>query len=83
MHQAFFTHRTRAIRTALLIIAAVAMAVTALPGCTVIAVADTVGTVAVKTVGLAANAAIDVVKISGKAVGAAANAIFAGDDAGK
>ena len=48
-----------------------------------IAVADAVGTVAVKTVGLAADAAIGVVKISGKAVGAAADAVFASDEAGK
>jgi hypothetical protein len=48
----------------------------ALQGCAVIAVADTVGTVAVKTVGLAADAAIGVVKISGKAVGAAADAVI-------
>jgi hypothetical protein len=46
----------------------------ALQGCAVVAVADTVGTVAVKTVGLAADAAIGVVKISGKAVGALADA---------
>ena len=32
---------------------------------------------------LAADAAIGVVKISGKAVGAAADAVFAGDEAGK
>lgn len=42
----------------------------ALQGCAVIAVADTVGTIAVKSVGLAADAAIGVVKISGRAVGA-------------
>ena len=42
----------------------------ALQGCAVIAVADTVGTVAVKSVGLAADAAIGVVKISGRAVAA-------------
>ena len=48
----------------------------AVQGCAVIAVADAVGTVAVKTVGLAADAAIGVVKISGKAVGAAADAVI-------
>ena len=52
------------------------VALAALQGCAVIAVADTVGTVAVKTVGLAADAAIGVVKISGKAVGAAADAVI-------
>jgi hypothetical protein len=46
----------------------------ALQGCAVVAAADTVGTIAVKTVGLAADAAIGVVKISGKAVGAVADA---------
>jgi hypothetical protein len=46
----------------------------ALQGCAVVAVADTVGTIAVKTVGLAADAAIGVVKISGRAVGAVADA---------
>lgn len=47
-----------------------------LQGCAVVAVADVVGTVAVKTVGLAADAAIGVVKLSGKAVGAAADAVI-------
>ena len=46
-----------------------------LQGCTVLAIADVVGTVAVKSVGLAADAAIGVVKISGKAIGAAADAV--------
>ena len=54
-------------------------ALAALQGCAVIAVADTVGTIAVKTVGLAADAAIGVVKISGKAVGAAADAVIPDD----
>lgn len=48
----------------------------ALQGCAVVAVVDVVGTVAVKTVGLAADAAIGVVKLSGKAVGAAADAVI-------
>ncbi len=47
-----------------------------LQGCAVVAVADVVGTVAVKTVGLVADAAIGVVKLSGKAVGAAADAVI-------
>ncbi|MCY7371284.1 MAG: hypothetical protein LH479_10560 [Polaromonas sp.] len=46
-----------------------------LQGCTVLAIADAVGTVAVKSVELAADAAIGVVKISGKAIGAAADAV--------
>lgn len=48
----------------------------ALQGCALVAVADVVGTVAVKTVGLAADAAIGVVKLSGKAAGAAADAVI-------
>lgn len=44
-------------------------------GCTVLAIADTVGTVAVKTVGVAADVAIGTVKLTGKAVGAAADAV--------
>ena len=54
-------------------------ALAALQGCAVIAVADVVGTVAVKTVGLATDAAIGVVKLSGKAVGAAADAVIPDD----
>ena len=83
MHHFYFTRRATAARTTWSIVATVAITVTVLAGCTVIAVADAVGTVAVKTVGLAADAAIGVVKISGKAVGAAADAVFAGDEAGK
>ena len=51
-----------------------------LQGCTVLAVADTVGSVAVGTVGLAANAVIGTVKLGGKAVGAAADAVIPGGD---
>jgi hypothetical protein len=47
-----------------------------LQGCTVLAIADTVGTVAVKTVGVAADAAVGAVKLTGKAVGAAADAVI-------
>ncbi len=49
---------------------AILLAMVGLQGCTVIAIADTVGTVAVRTVGLAADATIGVVKLSGKAIGA-------------
>ena len=48
-------------------------------GCAVIAVADTVGTVAVKTVGLAADAAIGTAKVAGKVVGKAADAALGSD----
>ncbi len=47
-------------------------------GCAVIAVADVVATVAVKTVGLAADAAIGTAHIAGKVVGASADAILPG-----
>lgn len=48
-------------------------------GCAVVAVADAVGTVAVKTVGVAADAAIGTAKIAGKVVGKAADAATGGD----
>lgn len=54
-----------------------------LGGCAVIAVADTVGTVAVKTVGVAADAAIGTVKVAGKVVGKAADAVVGGDKPAK
>ena len=44
------------------------------PGCAVVAAVDTTATVAVKTVGLAADAAIGTARIAGKVVGAAADA---------
>ena len=50
----------------------------ALQACAVVAVVDTVGTVAVKTVGLAVDGAIGVVKIAGRAAGAAADAVIPG-----
>jgi hypothetical protein len=57
------------------------MACTALlQGCAVIAVADTAATIAVKGVGLAADAAIGTVRITGKAVGAVADAVIPGKD---
>jgi hypothetical protein len=48
----------------------------ALQGCTVLAIADTVGSVAVGAAGMAADAAIGTVKITGKAIGAAADAVI-------
>ncbi len=54
-----------------------------LDGCAVIPVADTVGTVAVKTVGVAADAAIGTVKVAGKVVGKAADAVVGGDKPAK
>lgn len=55
----------------------------ALQGCTVLAVADAVGSVAVGTVGLAANAAIGTVRLGGKVVGAASDAVLPSGDAKK
>ena len=55
----------------------------ALQGCTVLAVADAVGSVAVGTVGLAADAAIGTVRLGGKVVGAAADAVLPSGDAKK
>lgn len=45
-----------------------------LPGCAVVAAVDTTATIAVKSVGLAASAAIGTARIAGKVVGAAADA---------
>jgi hypothetical protein len=52
----------------------------ALQGCTVIAIADTVGSLAVKTAGVAADAAIGTAKVGVKAVGAVAGAVIPGGD---
>ena len=51
-----------------------------LSGCAVIAVADTAATIAVKGVGLAADAAIGTVRLTGKAVGAVAGAVLPASD---
>jgi hypothetical protein len=50
-----------------------------LGGCAVVAVVDTAATVAVKTVGVAADAAVGTVKIVGKGVGKAADAALGSD----
>jgi hypothetical protein len=57
-----------------------AAAVVLLPGCAVVAVADTAATIAVKGVGLVADAAIGTVRLTGRAVGAAADAVLPGGD---
>lgn len=51
----------------------------ALPGCAVVSVASTAVSVGAGAVGLAADAAIGTVRITGKAVGAAADAVLPGD----
>jgi hypothetical protein len=62
---------------------AMVVATPLMTGCMVLAVADAVGTVAVKTVGLAADGAIGAVKITGKAVGAVADAVTPDSDPAK
>ena len=52
-----------------------------LGGCVVLAVADTAASIAVGTVGLAADAAIGTVRLTGKAVGAAADLVIPGPTA--
>ena len=47
-------------------------------GCAVVAVVDTVASVAVGTVGLAASAVIGTARIAGSAVGATADAVLPG-----
>ncbi len=58
-----------------------ALAASLLAGCAVVTVASTATSIAVGTVGLAADAAIGTVRITGKAVGAAADAMLPGDPA--
>ncbi|GAC1605713.1 MAG: hypothetical protein NVS3B2_12430 [Ramlibacter sp.] len=59
---------------------AVTVAASQLAGCAVIAVADTAATLAVKGVGLAADAAIGTVRITGRVVGATADAVLPGGE---
>ena len=59
---------------------ALLLAALALDGCTVITVAGTAASLAVTGAGLAVDAAVGAVKITGKAVGAAANAITPGGE---
>lgn len=59
-------------------VALIGAAAFTLTGCAVVAVADTVASVAVGTVGLVASAAIGTVRIAGSAVGATADAVLPG-----
>ncbi len=63
-------------------IAAVALlaASTLLGGCAVVSVASTAVSVGASAVGLVADAAVGTVKIAGKAVGAAADAVLPGKE---
>jgi len=65
----------RAMKSSLLALA-LAACVSMLSGCAVVAVADVGATVVVKTAGLAADAAIGTVRLTGKAVGAAADLVL-------
>jgi hypothetical protein len=49
-----------------------------LPGCAVVAVVDTAASLAIGTVGLVGEAAIGTVRVAGKVVGAAADAVLPG-----
>ena len=57
-----------------------AACVAPLGGCAAVAAADTAAGLAVSGVGLAADAAIGTVRITGKAVGAAADLVIPGGD---
>jgi hypothetical protein len=57
---------------------AVTLSVLGLQGCAVVAVVDTVASVAVGTVGLAASAVIGTARIAGSAIGATADAALPG-----
>jgi hypothetical protein len=58
--------------------ALIGLCVSTMPGCAVVAVVDTVASVAVGTVGLAASAVIGTARIAGSAIGATADAVLPG-----
>ena len=64
-------------------LAAACLACVGLSGCTVIAVAGAAASVAVSGASLAVDAAVGTVKLTGKAVGAAADAITPGSAEGR
>ena len=53
----------------------------ALPGCTVLAVADLAASAVVGTAGLVVDAAVGTAKIGGKVIGKTADAVFGSDPA--
>lgn len=59
----------------------IALLAAALGGCAVVTVAGTAASVAVTAGSLAVDAAVGTAKITGKAVGLAADAVLPGDDA--
>jgi NAD/NADP transhydrogenase alpha subunit len=72
--------RQQAVCTRLIGVVTMASFAIVLPGCTVIAVVDTAASVAVRTVGLAADAAIGTARIAGKVVGSAVDSATAAKD---
>ncbi|AMM23763.1 hypothetical protein [Variovorax sp. PAMC 28711] len=66
--------------TALSRMAAVVVASVVVSGCAVVSVASTAVSVGVGVVGLGADAVIGTARITGKAVGAAADAVLPGND---
>ena len=73
-----FGFSTYLVTTSKLLIVLLPVSLMTLQGCTVLAIADAVGSVAVGTVGLAADAAIGTVRLGGKAIGAVAGAVILG-----
>lgn len=65
-------------RARLLAVTLLVLSVLGLQGCAVVAVVDTVASVAVGTVGLAASAVIGTARIAGSAIGATADAVLPG-----
>lgn len=61
-----------------LLLAAMLAGAALLPGCAVVAVVDTAASLAIGTVGLVGEAAIGTVRVAGKVVGAAADAVLPG-----
>lgn len=60
------------------LLALIGFSAVSLPGCAVIAAADAVASVAIGTVGLAADAVIGTARIAGSVVGATADAVIPG-----
>ena len=72
-----FVSNTRLLRP-LLLASLLSYSTLVLTGCAVIAVVDTAASLAVGAVGLVGDAAIGTVKVAGKVVGAAADAVLPG-----
>ena len=68
--------RLHAFRTRLSIWALIGFSALLLPGCAVVTAVDVVASVAIGTVGLAANAVIGTARVAGSIVGATADAVL-------